>query len=111
MRTTTINLLNSLWAMPLLEQACHMSVVTMSSANMPWSFYATLVSFAIFFASLNIYLFTLWLAHPLASPLWLIGVVVGGVLLVYSIRMVRIHQAELVEKKRQETSTEAIGHD
>jgi hypothetical protein len=78
----------------------------MSSAKMPWSFYTTLVSFAIFFASLNIYLLTLWLAHPLASPLWLIGVAIGGILLLYSIRMVRIHQAELVEKKHQETSTD-----
>ncbi|MHA2352694.1 MAG: hypothetical protein ACXABX_06205 [Candidatus Thorarchaeota archaeon] len=80
----------------------------MSSTKMPWSFYATLVSFAIFFACLNIYLLTLWLAHPLASPLWLIGVVVGGICLVYSVRMVRIHQAELVEKKHQETSAELI---
>ena len=73
---------------------------------MPWSFYATLASFAIFFASVNIYIITLWLAHPLASPLWLVGVVVGALCLVYSIRMVRVHQAELLEKKRLETSTE-----
>ncbi|MFX1605636.1 MAG: hypothetical protein ACFFDD_06990 [Promethearchaeota archaeon] len=73
----------------------------MSPPKMPWSFYATLVSFAIFFASLNIYLLTLWLAHPLASPLWLIGVVVGGMLLLYSVRMVRVHQTELVERKKQ----------
>jgi uncharacterized protein (DUF983 family) len=80
----------------------------MSFAKMPWSFYATLVSFGIFFACLNIYILTLWLAHPLASPLWLVGVVVGALCLIYSIRMVRIHQAELVEKKHQETSTESI---
>jgi len=80
----------------------------MSSAKMPWSFYATLVSFAIFFACLNIYILTLWLAHPLASPIWLIGVLVGGICLVFSIRMVRIHQTELIEKKHQETSTESI---
>ena len=80
----------------------------MSSAKMPWSFYATILSFAIFFASLNIYLLTLWLAHPLASPLWLVGVAIGGILLLYSIYMVRIHQAELVEKKRQETSAESV---
>ena len=78
----------------------------MSFTQLPWSFYATLASFAIFFASLNIYILTLWLAHPMASPLWLVGVVVGALCLVYSIRMVRIHQAELVEMKRQETTAE-----
>ncbi len=80
----------------------------MSFTEMPWSYYATLASFAIFFASLNIYILTLWLAHPMASPLWLIGVGVGVLCLVYSIRMVRVHQAEIVEKKRLETSTEPI---
>ncbi len=80
----------------------------MSFTEMPWSYYATLASFAIFFASLNIYIITLWLTHPLASPLWLVGVVVGVSCLVYSIRMVRIHQAELVEKKRLETTSEQI---
>ncbi|MHA3963443.1 MAG: hypothetical protein AM325_007870 [Candidatus Thorarchaeota archaeon SMTZ1-45] len=73
----------------------------MSLTEMPWSFYATLVSFGIFFASLNIYILTLWLAHPLASPYWLVGVVVGAIGLLFSIRMVRIHQAELIERKRQ----------
>ncbi len=72
---------------------------------MPWSYYAVIISFGIFFASLNIYGFTLWLTHPLASPLWLIGVLLGGVGLIYSIRMVRIHQAELVEKKHVEESS------
>jgi len=81
----------------------------MSFTEMPWSYYATLTSFGLFFASLNIYILTLWLAHPLASPFWLVGVVVGALCLVYSVRMVRIHQAELVEKKRQETSTNPIG--
>jgi uncharacterized protein (DUF983 family) len=79
----------------------------MSFTQMPWSFYATLAAFAIFFASLNVYIFTLWLSHPLASPLWLIGVVGGALFLVYSIRMVRVHQAELVEKKRLESSSES----
>ncbi len=80
----------------------------MSLAEMPWSFYATLVSFGIFFACLNIYILTLWLAHPLASPYWLIGVVAGAVGLIFSIRMVRIHQVELVHRKRQETTDESI---
>ena len=83
-------------------------MIRMSLTELPWSFYATLASFGVFFASLNIYILTLWLAHPWASPLWLVGVVVGALCLVYSIRMVKIHQAELVEKKRQETSSDII---
>ncbi len=77
----------------------------MSQPSMPWSYYAVIITFGIFFASLNIYGFTLWLTHPLASPLWLIGVLIGGVGLIYSIRMVRIHQAELVEKKHVDESS------
>jgi hypothetical protein len=80
----------------------------MSQTSMPWSYYAVILTFGVFFASLNIYIFTLWLAHPLASPFWLIIVGLGAIGLIYSIRMVRIHQAELVEKKRQETSTEPV---
>ncbi|MFW9975538.1 MAG: hypothetical protein ACFFDQ_09755 [Candidatus Thorarchaeota archaeon] len=75
----------------------------MSFTNMPWSFYAVLVSFGIFFASLLLYTLTLIFGHPFASPLWLIGVAVGGLGLLYSIRMVRIHQSELIEKKKQES--------
>jgi len=73
---------------------------------MPSSYYAVLITFAIFFASLNVYIFTLWLAHPFASPLWLIGVVVGAIGLFYSIRMVRVQQAELVERKSLEEDSE-----
>ena len=69
---------------------------------MPWSFYATLLSFAVFFVSINIYALTALLSHPLASDLWLIGVVAGFALLLYSIRMVRIHQKELIDKKETE---------
>ena len=72
----------------------------MSVTSMPWSYYATMLSFAIFFASLNIYILTAWLSHPMASPLWLVGVAIGFVTLLYSVRMVRIHQAELVAKKQ-----------
>lgn len=79
-----------------------MSDRTMSQISMPWSYYAVILTFAVFFATLNIYIFTLWLSHPLASPLWLIGVVIGAVGLIYSIRMVRIHQRELIEKKLEE---------
>lgn len=80
----------------------------MSQTSMPWSYYAVILTFGIFFASLNIYILTLWLAHPFASPFWLIFVGLGAIGLIYSIRMVRIHQAELVEKKLQETSTEPV---
>jgi uncharacterized protein (DUF983 family) len=74
----------------------------MSQASMPWSYYAVILTFGVFFASLNIYGFTLWLSHPLASPLWLIGVILGAVGLIYSIKMVRIHQRELIEKNHPE---------
>ncbi|MHA2024255.1 MAG: hypothetical protein ACW98U_00020 [Candidatus Thorarchaeota archaeon] len=74
-------------------------VSTMSQSSMPWSYYAVILTFGIFFASLNIYILTLWLSHPFANPLWLIGVVIGAIGLIYSIRMVRVHQRELVEKK------------
>ncbi|MGQ4911015.1 MAG: hypothetical protein ACP6KW_02510 [Candidatus Thorarchaeota archaeon] len=80
----------------------------MSKTSMPWSFYATLVSFAIFFASLNIYVLTSLISHPMASPFWLVGVAVGLVALVYSIRMVRIHQAELVALKREQDKQEEV---
>jgi phosphate/sulfate permease len=66
---------------------------------MPSSFYATLISFAIFFACLNIYILTSLLDHPLASDLWIIGTIAGFGLLLYSIRMVRIQQRELIETK------------
>ncbi len=71
----------------------------MSQTFMPSSYYAVIITFGIFFASLNIYIFTLWLAHPLASPLWLIGVGIGAVGLIYSVRLLRSQQRELVEKK------------
>ncbi|MFW9811773.1 MAG: hypothetical protein ACFFF9_04890 [Candidatus Thorarchaeota archaeon] len=77
----------------------------MSLTRLPWSYYAVILTFGVFFASLNIYILTLWLAHPFASPYWLIIVGIGAIGLIYSIRMVRIHQAELVEKKQVERSS------
>ncbi len=68
--------------------------------KMPWSFYSTIASFAMFFACVNIYILTKWLNHPLSSEFWLVGVIVGFVWLVYSIRMVMIHQKEMIDRKR-----------
>ncbi len=95
--------------MPILLYGYYVGVRFMSYIKMPWSFYATLVSFGIFFTSLNLYILTLWLSHPWASPLWLIGVIGGALCLIYSVYMVRIHQAELIEKKLKETSDQTNG--
>jgi uncharacterized protein (DUF983 family) len=70
------------------------------------SYYTTGASFGIFFACLNIYILTLWLAQSMASPVWLVGTVIGAILLLYSIRLVRVQQVELIEKKQLETITE-----
>ncbi|MHA1135006.1 MAG: hypothetical protein ACTSSE_00805 [Candidatus Thorarchaeota archaeon] len=75
----------------------------MSKQQMPWSFYATLISFAIFFACLNIYILTSLLSHPLASDLWIVGIVAGFILLLYSVQMVRIHQRELITTKESQS--------
>ena len=71
---------------------------------MPWSFYATIATFGLFFFCLNVYILTRVFSHPYASDLWLIGVLGGLISLLYSIRMVRIHQAELVQLKKKEES-------
>ena len=68
---------------------------------MPSSYFAVLVSFAIFFFFLNVYILTLLLLHPLASPWWLILSIIGLVGLLYSIRLVRIQQVELVRQKAE----------
>ena len=88
-------------AMSIFEDTTGQVVMQMSKKQMPWSFYSTLISFAIFFASINIYILTNLLSHPLSSDLWLIGVVGGFILLLYSVRMVRIHQQELVDKSKE----------
>jgi uncharacterized membrane protein (DUF485 family) len=72
---------------------------------MPWSYYSVLLTFGIFFFSLNIYFFTKWLGHPLASDLWLVGAVVGFAGLVFSVHMVRVHQRELVRIKHERSNT------
>lgn len=86
--------------MSIFEDTSIQIVMQLSKQKMPWSFYSTLISFAIFFASINIYILTILLSHPLASDLWLIGVVGGFILLIYSVRMVRIHQRDLIDNKQ-----------
>ena len=71
----------------------------MSNARFPWSFYSTLLTFAVFFFSLNVYIITILVAHPFASNLWLVGVFGGGIGFAYSLWMVYIHQKQLIEEK------------
>ncbi|TFG28285.1 hypothetical protein EU527_17500 [Candidatus Thorarchaeota archaeon] len=73
----------------------------MSSKKMQWSFYAILISFAIFFASLNIYIMTSLLDHPWKSHLWIIGVIIGLAMLIYSIYIMRIHQKQMISSKQE----------
>jgi hypothetical protein len=75
-----------------------------STRRIPWSFYSTLASFGVFFASANMYLLTKWLNHPFKSDLWLIGIIIGLVWLVCSIHMVRRHQREMIERKQSENA-------
>jgi hypothetical protein len=78
--------------------------VSEEEVTMPWSLYAVVVTFGIFFFSINVYIITKALAHPWASELWIIGILGGLIGLIYSGRMVRIHQAELVAKKEARDS-------
>ncbi len=71
----------------------------MSSRRLPLSFYLTLVTFGVFFACLNIYILTAILNHPWASPLWLVGVLIGLAGLIYSAVLVRRDQRRLVSEK------------
>ncbi len=75
----------------------------MSNRSLPWSFYAVIVTFGIFFFSINVYFLTTWLSHPLQSDLWLIGVGIGLLGLLYSIYMVRTHQRELIVARAQKS--------
>lgn len=76
----------------------------MSYFELPWSYSAAIVTFGIFFFSLNVYLFTLVLSHPFASPWWIVLSVIGLIGFIYSLRMAKVHQAELVVKKQSEES-------
>ncbi|MGY5876692.1 MAG: hypothetical protein RTU30_13170 [Candidatus Thorarchaeota archaeon] len=67
--------------------------------QMPWSYYSTIVTFGLFFTSLNIFILTTLLSHPMEGPIWLVLTLIGAVGLVWSIWMVRVHQNELIEKK------------
>ncbi len=72
----------------------------MSFFELPWSYSASIVTFGVFFFSLNVYVLTLILNHPFASPLWIVISMIGFVGFGYSLRMARIHQAELVRLKQ-----------
>ncbi|MHA1637672.1 MAG: hypothetical protein ACTSUB_06610 [Candidatus Thorarchaeota archaeon] len=76
----------------------------MSFIELPSSYSMTIVSFAIFFFSLNAYVLTLLIGHPFASPLWLVGVVIGLVALGYSYKMVKRQQRELIEKQENQSN-------
>jgi MFS family permease len=76
-------------------------VMLLSKRSLPWSFYAVIVTFGIFFFSINAYFLTIWLAHPWRSDLWLLVVGIGLVGLLYSVYMVRIHQRDLIAAKEQ----------
>jgi hypothetical protein len=76
--------------------------MTMSEKSLPWSYYAVIVTFAIFFFSLNAHILAIWLAHPLQSDLWLLGISIGLIGMLYSIYMARVHQRELIMAKEQE---------
>ena len=78
----------------------------MNQTKMPWSFSAILITFAIFFFSLNVYILTNLMSHPWASDLWLIGIVAGGAGLLYSIQMIRVHQRQLIEAKNESENQE-----
>ncbi|MFW9920134.1 MAG: hypothetical protein ACFFED_11070 [Candidatus Thorarchaeota archaeon] len=74
----------------------------MSYLELPWSYSAAIITFGIFFFSLNVYIFTLIMSHPFASPLWIVLAGVGLIGFAFSLRMARIHQEELVLKKQEE---------
>ncbi len=74
----------------------------MGLRNMPSSYYAILGSFAIFFGCLNVAVLTFLLNHPFQSNLWFVGTAIGLVMLLISIRMMRIQQRDLIEKRREQ---------
>lgn len=73
----------------------------MEQDGLPWSYHAIIISFGIFFFSLNVYILTKWLSHPFASELWLIGIFGGLASLIYSVWMLRKHQQQLLEAKER----------
>jgi len=76
----------------------------MEQDGLPRSYYAIIISFGIFFFSLNVYILTKWLSHPFASELWLIGIFGGLAMLLYSVWILRKHQKKLIEAKQIEES-------
>lgn len=74
----------------------------MSILKLPWSFSAAMITFGVFFFSLNVYVLTLVLSHPMASPWWMAISIVGLAGFIYSLRMAKKHQAELVAKNQSQ---------
>jgi hypothetical protein len=74
----------------------------MSYLKLPWSYSGAIITFGVFFFSLNVYIFTTVLSHPYASPWWLVISAIGLVGFIFSLWKARIHQAELVARKQAE---------
>ncbi|NHJ14613.1 MAG: hypothetical protein EAX95_13115 [Candidatus Thorarchaeota archaeon] len=83
-------------------------MVDRKSNKLPWSFYAVIFTFGVFFLCLNMYILTIWLQHPLRSDLWLVASGAGLVGLIYSLWKTRVHQSERIQEKRKLTSDESI---
>lgn len=73
----------------------------MSYVRLPWSYTAAIVTFGVFFFSLNMYIFTAILDHPYASPWWIVASVVGLVGFIFSLWKARAHQAGMVARKQR----------
>ncbi|NWF95721.1 MAG: hypothetical protein HXY34_06230 [Candidatus Thorarchaeota archaeon] len=80
----------------------------MAPNSLPWSFYSILLTFGVFFFSLNVWILGRLLSHPMSSDVWLVGILLGGIGTLCSIRMVRVHQAELVAAKRAREQAELM---
>ncbi len=74
----------------------------MSYLKLPWSYSAAIVTFGVFFFSLNMYIFTTILSHPFASPWWIVISATGLVGFIFSLWKAKVHQAELIARKQRE---------
>ncbi|MHA2424556.1 MAG: hypothetical protein ACXAEF_07195 [Candidatus Thorarchaeota archaeon] len=79
----------------------------MSAFQLPSSYYSVIITFGVFFFFLNAYILTLVLSHPWSSPIWLVISIAGLIGLIYSYRLVRTQQEELIEEKRKRDANES----